>query len=580
MNHRKVWLFCSCSMLGIFLFWALPLGACKLYPWWIPIGMFCLFSYFYGIYYFFRDSSIQKLCLGMRIFLCILDIFLFIPAAFLVFVFWVKFGGYDIPIIFERKAMSAKQMLVVSNNLYTIFAQETKLPILSSANPSRDFDNFKSTLLFQLRLLKRGHLEDSQIFLNLNNAEKKIQEWEYPKTLEDKKNLTNEFKITLENLTIFFAQLTDKKLSWNWSNKKKLLFQSLLQIEEFPLFTTPEEKSNQKKIPIPELYWSSDDMIKIYWQDQDRNLEICLNLNEKKQKGFLKEYHSITLKFLANSPTFSLYHYQFELQRYPKSGNTFLEEGIKKHLEISVQPKEIAPLSFYTQYNSFFHRLNLLGTTHGIRNQDIFFRFVSAFDQIYMRWSVFWVILVLLILGSLPILNLSQSAPKYLLNAIKYIFQLLQHSTGIPIYIIISIIFIGLYDGKNFTALFICVGYFLLPSFYSEMDFQVSKYQQTFLLAKRSLGFSDKTIFYHFIFRESIALYLNYSLYFCATMILFETSFAYLKGGAPSELSLGIFLYLNQNNWTTETYSCIIVVVSTIYFFCRMASHFQTKKNF
>ena len=49
-------------------------------------------------------------------------------------------------------------------------------------------------------------------------------------------------------------------------------------------------------------------------------------------------------------------------------------------------------------------------------------------------------------------------------------------------------------------------------------------------------------IAYHFITREARQLYIIYLLYFCANMILFETSFAYLKGGSPSELSLGIFI--------------------------------------
>ena len=86
---------------------------------------------------------------------------------------------------------------------------------------------------------------------------------------------------------------------------------------------------------------------------------------------------------------------------------------------------------------------------------------------------------------------------------------------------------------------------------------------------------SEGMIVRHFVFRECRLLYLVYMLYFCSTMVLFETSFAYLKGGSPSELSLGIFLYHSRHAWGMGTFGTIAILVSLIYMFCRFARYFE-----
>ncbi len=545
------------GIISLCLLASLPPKSCAFYPWWIVIGMWALCSYIYIAYYFLEPKELRpKLHWLVRAILCGLDIALFLPASFLLYVGLVKLGIWPIPTWMEARSLEAPQMLVLEDQLYTIIAQEKQVT-RPSLGLDRNFDNIKNTTLFHLRnLQKTSDIVASQIS-QIQELCDYIQNLAMPKSKEEQESAILNLNRLLQALDQDFEKAS-KKLQITWKIKKKFLGS---MVEELQTWQPPnlQTVNSSSQLPVPALYDLGNRSIAIQWNDQNIAWQHTMDLAQ------LIQFHQCTLQISEKA-------YELIVFRYPLVGNTFIEEGIKQKARFMIQPLQGHPISIRTQVRSFFHRVSLLGTVRGVRHQDIFLRLVSAFAQTYCQVSVPLVLLLLLLLGSLPVLELLRGVPAWICESIKRGFVFLDATTAIPIYAVISMIFIGIYDGKNFLSLFLCVGYFILPSFYKAIQRQVTHYKTTYYLSRLSLGFSDTAILYRFIIRICRPMYWTYILYFFAVMILFETSFAYLKAGAASELSLGIFLYASRFKWTMETYSTMIVTIVIIYFFCRIST--------
>ena len=563
LSRANVLLITGCFLPGMILILLLPPGAFDLYPWWLPITTLCAFAYIYSQRYFFGKSDYQ-LHIAVRSVFCCLDIALFLPFSFFLYVAASQVGCWQVPHFFEKKVMQSRQMIVIGNDLYAIAAHAEKSSRGNARlSPAHKYDNIRHGLLFQLRRLAKA-AGDERALPALASLRRELQR-DFPEAAALRQQWQQRLSKHLAALTSQIAANGNKKMRWQGRIITRQAQEALRQIALLP-GPMPAPPPRQQPLPVPELFAGAGRALTLYWHHRGQWLRYSLALDRQIAGIPAQSYHQLRL-------TLPRADYSLQLHRYPRIGPVYIEEGIKQRQQLSIQPGTSNGPSWTESYRSFFKRLSLLGTVGGVRHQDIFLRIVSACRRNYFRWSVPVVILALLLLGSLPVFELAERVPRLFGKIVALIFSLIEHSTAIPLYVVIAIIFIGIYDGKNFTALFAIIGYFLLPGLYRHIRRQVDSYQNCFLGARRTLGMADTKIILDFVWRELRPIYLVYLLYFCATMVLCETSFAYLQGGAPAELSLGIFLYHSRHRWTTETYATIIALVTLIYMFCRFARH-------
>ncbi|HNZ66973.1 MAG TPA: hypothetical protein PKM32_06340, partial [Planctomycetota bacterium] len=525
-----------------------PSNAYTLYPWWLIPTLLYIFAYIFFRYYFYKKHSLRRPFLVL-FYMC--DTLLFIPCTFLIYTMGVQWNIFQPPVHFEKNICQPSQMIVFQNSLFTAYTKPIIQKKQNKIDTKRTFQSWKRNFQFQLRLLERTTKTTTSLYVWL-------QDQKHPETQQQFENMVQELKLYYSQ----YAQKTKKILenknkTWMWTAQEKSIQKYIQEFQSTDYFPI-QIISKPVPPPLMQLYIKNKQLY-IYWKEQ--NIYYKYNIPDI-------EYHNITYNIVGKT-------YTIHIHRYPGIKNIYIEQALQQAKNDTIQPIETDMPDSFTKYTNLFFRPSLLGTKGGVRNQDIFLRHVAAFQETYCKTTIPIILFLLCLLASWPILYLLPQVPKWITTLCQTITTLLKYTTAIPIYVIIAIIFIGIYDGKNFHILFTLVGYFLLPNLTQQIYRSVQTYKETYYPTKISLGFSPIMIAYHFITREARQLYIIYLLYFCANMILFETSFAYLKGGSPSELSLGIFLYASRNQWTMETYATIIILVSILYFFSRSTLFFR-----
>lgn len=529
----------------IIYFCLVPIYASQLYPWWMLPFLAYIFCFGLFRYYFITHKNIL---LFFRIFFYICDVMLFVPCAFLIYVIGVQWGIFTTPVFFEKSVCHATQMIVHKNSLYVAESKCIAVKKTSINNSDRFFQTWKQSILFQVRSIEKNTQQESSFHTWL-------QALEMPKNSEEHVQVIDQLRQNYDNFFTDASKIIKK--AWFLKSKDKAIRKQMQEFIDWN-FNATVQNVNKKIEPLVYLYESKGEL-NLYWKEIGTEEE-----NLYKEVVTWNKNHNIKI-VVPNK------WYTIEIRRYPAIKNVFLEESMPNNITVTIDPKISRFPNSYIRFYNIFKRPSLLGTKGGVRNQDIFLRLVTAFQETYFQYSIPIILLIVCILASWSVLYFIPTIPNKVINVLQAFFHTLQYTTAVPVYVLIGIIFIGIYDGKNFHILFALVGYFLLPSLSQQIYNAVVKYYETYYPTKIAIGFSETTIAYHFITREAKSLYIIYLLYFCANMILFETSFAYLKGGAPSELSLGIFLYAARNQWTIETYATVIVLVSILYFFARCA---------
>ena len=205
----------------------------------------------------------------------------------------------------------------------------------------------------------------------------------------------------------------------------------------------------------------------IYWKEQ--NIYYKYNIPDI-------EYHNITYNIVGKT-------YTIHIHRYPGIKNIYIEQALQQAKNDTIQPIETDMPDSFTKYTNLFFRPSLLGTKGGVRNQDIFY-VMFAFQETYCKTTIPIILFLLCLLASWYILYLLHKCQNGS-TLCQTITTLLKYTTAIPIYVIIAIIFIGIYDGKNFHILFTLSGLFFTSKFNTaNISIQFKRIKKRIILLK------------------------------------------------------------------------------------------------
>ena len=400
-----------------------------LYPWWILVLSGALFLYVSVAHYFLSPVS-RRLNVSARMVLCLADCSLSLPFAFFLYTVAVGMGVFGVPSFFERKALSRGQMIVVQESLYAIDAQFHEVKRERKENPKSVFADTRNSLLFQLRSVN-AILSSPEARAIFHEMEGRLQAMPFPENVQNRDAAVGAIREDLRRLDEKM-QKAENRIKFRWKISGRSLSKGIDALAALSL--DMPEIVQRGPLPVPEIYAEEGKLI-ILWKAEDKPWQCSLRLDQTIDGVPLERHHSLQIVPEGEA-------YRFHLRRYPYVEGTYLEEGLKTKGEIAIKPIPAGRLSWGTRYRTFFARISLLGSSGGIRHQDIFLRIVTALTTTYFRGSVPVILLSMFFLASLPVLELLERKIFGMVRLIRFFFTLLEHTTSIPIYVVIGIVFI------------------------------------------------------------------------------------------------------------------------------------------